>query len=70
VARFRRCTGFIAMAMLGPMVVVAESPATDLIDALGRAGAFPIVEATWADAPAAPASPARSPSAWTCAADR
>jgi GGDEF domain-containing protein len=35
------------------MVVVAESPATDLVDALGRAGAFPIVEASWAEAPSA-----------------
>jgi hypothetical protein len=41
------------MALLGPMVVVAESPAPDLIDALGRAGAFPTVETSWADAPAA-----------------
>src|SRR5262249_28549750 len=40
-------------AMLGPMVVVAESPAADLVDVLGKAGAFPIVEATFADAPAA-----------------
>jgi hypothetical protein len=35
------------------MVVVAESPAPDLIGALGQAGAFPIVETSWADAPAA-----------------
>jgi hypothetical protein len=35
------------------MVVVAESPATDLVDALGKAGAFPIVETTFADAAAA-----------------
>src|SRR5262245_37325969 len=41
------------MAMLGPMVVVAEAPATDLVDALGRAGAFPIVETKFADAAAA-----------------
>lgn len=41
------------MAMLGPMVVVAEQPATELIDALEKAGAFPIVESGWADAPAA-----------------
>ena len=41
------------MAMLGPMVVVAEAPATDLVDVLGRAGAFPIVEAKFADAAAA-----------------
>jgi GGDEF domain-containing protein len=41
------------MAMLGPMVVVAEAPASDLVDELGRAGAFPIVEAKLADAAAA-----------------
>src|SRR5258705_12693329 len=41
------------MALLGPMVVVAEHSAADLIDVLGRAGAFPIVETRWADAPAA-----------------
>jgi hypothetical protein len=35
------------------MVVVAEAPATDLMDALEKAGAFPIVEATFADAPSA-----------------
>jgi GGDEF domain-containing protein len=41
------------MAMLGPMVVVAEAPVTDLVDILGRAGAFPIVETKFADAAAA-----------------
>lgn len=41
------------MAMLGPMVVVAEAPATDLVDTLGSAGAFPIVETKFADAAAA-----------------
>src|SRR5262249_46919258 len=41
------------MALLGPMVVVAENSAADLIDVLGKAGAFPIVETRWADAPAA-----------------
>jgi GGDEF domain-containing protein len=41
------------MAMLGPMVVVAEAAAPDLVDILGRAGAFPIVETRFADAAAA-----------------
>src|SRR5215470_15816790 len=41
------------MALLGPMVVVAESSAADVLDVLGKAGAFPIVETRWADAPAA-----------------
>ena len=35
------------------MIVVTDSPATDLVDALVAAGAFPIVETTWADAPTA-----------------
>ena len=35
------------------MIVVADVPATDLVDALVAAGAFPIVETTWADAPTA-----------------
>src|SRR5665811_2264910 len=41
------------MSLQGPMIVVADSPATDLVDALVAAGAFPIVETTWADAPTA-----------------
>ena len=39
------------MAMLGPVVVVAEHMAADLVDLLGKAGAFPIVETKFADAP-------------------
>jgi hypothetical protein len=35
------------------MVVVAQASAADLVDVLGKAGAFPIVEARWGDAPAA-----------------
>jgi hypothetical protein len=38
------------MSLLGPVVVVAEHPATDTVEALSNAGAFPIVEANWADA--------------------
>src|SRR6476661_7596938 len=41
------------MALLGPVVVVAESPATDFIDVLAKAGAFPIAQTRWADVPAA-----------------
>jgi GGDEF domain-containing protein len=41
------------MSLQGPMIVVAENPATDLVRALGAAGAFPIVETKWADAPTA-----------------
>jgi GGDEF domain-containing protein len=41
------------MSLQGPLIVVAEHPATDLVEALGAAGAFPIIEAKWADAPTA-----------------
>ena len=41
------------MALLGPVVVVAESPATDFSDVLAKAGAFPIAQTRWADVPAA-----------------
>jgi hypothetical protein len=41
------------MSLQGPLIVVAEHPATGLVEALGAAGAFPIVEAKWTDAPAA-----------------
>lgn len=39
------------MSLQGPMVVVADSPAPDLVEALGAAGAFPVVESRWAEAP-------------------
>ncbi len=35
------------------MIVVADKPATELVEALGAAGAFPIIEAKWSDAPTA-----------------
>jgi hypothetical protein len=41
------------MSLQGPLLVVAESRATALIEAFGGAGAFPLVEAKWADAPTA-----------------
>ena len=41
------------MSLQGPLIVVAESPATALVEALGDAGAFPLVETKWADAPTA-----------------
>jgi hypothetical protein len=44
------------MALQGPFVVVADGSAPDLVEALRAAGAFPIVETTWAEAPAAFAS--------------
>ena len=44
------------MALQGPFVVVADSPAVDVVAALRAEGAFPIIEASWADAAAALAS--------------
>src|SRR5471030_1455940 len=41
------------MSLQGPMIVVAENPAAELVQALSAAGAFPIIEAKWADAPTA-----------------
>ena len=41
------------MSLQGPLIVVAEQPAAGLVEALSGAGAFPIVEAKWADAPTA-----------------
>ncbi|MBI2717043.1 MAG: GGDEF domain-containing protein [Rhizobiales bacterium] len=41
------------MSLQGPLIVVAEKPATALIEALSAAGAFPIVETKWSDAPIA-----------------
>jgi GGDEF domain-containing protein len=41
------------MALQGPFVVVADSPAPDVVEALRAAGAFPIIETNWADAAAA-----------------
>jgi hypothetical protein len=39
------------MSLQGPIVVVADGPAADVTDALSAAGAFPIIETTWSDAP-------------------
>ena len=44
------------MALQGPFVVVADSPAPDVVEALRAAGAFPIIETSWPDAVAAIAS--------------
>ena len=44
------------MALQGPFVVVADSPAPDVVEALRAAGAFPIIETNWPDAVAAIAS--------------
>jgi hypothetical protein len=44
------------MSLQGPLLVVADAPAAELVQALSAAGAFPIVESTWADSPTAFAS--------------
>lgn len=41
------------MSLHGPLVVISEKPAPYLVQALAKAGAFPIVEARWVDASAA-----------------
>ncbi|MPZ58683.1 MAG: GGDEF domain-containing protein [Rhizobiales bacterium] len=41
------------MSLQGSLVVVAETPAPDLVEALADAGAFPVVESRWAHASAA-----------------
>lgn len=41
------------MSLQGPLLVVSEEPATALVEALSAAGAFPVIEAKWADAPTA-----------------
>ncbi len=41
------------MSLQGPMVVVADNPAPDVVEALSAAGAFPVVESRWPDAPSA-----------------
>jgi GGDEF domain-containing protein len=39
-----------AMPLQGPFLVVADNPASSVVEALRAAGAFPIVESPWADA--------------------
>ena len=41
------------MALQGPFTVIADHPARDVVEALRAGGAYPIVEARWADAAAA-----------------
>jgi hypothetical protein len=38
------------MPLQGPFAVIADQPARDVVEALGAAGAYPIIEARWADA--------------------
>jgi GGDEF domain-containing protein len=44
------------MSLQGPFLVVGDSPAPDVVEALQKAGAFPIIETSWADAAGAMAS--------------
>ena len=41
------------MALQGPFAVIADTPAPDVVEALRKAGAYPVVETGWSDAPAA-----------------
>jgi hypothetical protein len=41
------------MALQGPFAVIADRPAPDIVEALRKAGAYPVIESGWADAPAA-----------------
>src|SRR5689334_619693 len=41
------------MSLQGPIIVVADNPCGDLVDTLTTAGAFPVIETTWTDAPTA-----------------
>jgi hypothetical protein len=41
------------MALQGPFAVIADTPAPDVVQALRKAGAYPVVETGWDDAPAA-----------------
>lgn len=41
------------MFLQGPIVIIAENPVDGLIQAFMDAGAYPVVEARWAAAPAA-----------------
>jgi hypothetical protein len=41
------------MALQGPFAVIADHAARDVVEVLRAAGAYPIIEARWADAPAA-----------------
>jgi GGDEF domain-containing protein len=43
----------VPMALQGPLVVIADTPAPDVTEALRGSGAFPIVETTWSEAVAA-----------------
>ena len=40
------------MALQGPFAVIADQSARDVVEALRAAGAYPIIEARWADAAA------------------
>jgi len=41
------------MSLQGPIIVVANNACGELVEALSAAGAFPVIETTWTDAPTA-----------------
>src|SRR6266545_3751851 len=41
------------MSLSAAIVIIADQPAPELLDALASAGGFPVVESTWAKAPEA-----------------
>lgn len=45
----------IGMSLQGPILIVANKPPSGLAQAFTEAGAFPIIEASWAGAPTAAA---------------
>jgi hypothetical protein len=51
----QRCGFHSVMSLQGPLLIVAEKPAGGLVQAFTDAGAFPVVEARWAEARAAAA---------------
>ena len=52
---FRSPGNAFAMSLQGPILIVADKPTGELAQAFTDAGAFPIVEASWAGAPTAAA---------------
>ena len=41
------------MSLQGPVLVVSDNPAAAAVEALSAAGAFPVIETKWPDAPTA-----------------
>jgi hypothetical protein len=41
------------MPLQGPLLVIAENPAAEVVDGLAAAGAFPVLQIDWQNAPTA-----------------